>query len=89
MDDTTLIAGMASAPAIVALVSALKPWVKRLPWDMVPEGGWALIAVLMGIGWNVSVASARGDFTIATVLIGVTVGLAASGLYSAQKDVRK
>jgi Na+/melibiose symporter-like transporter len=80
MDDLTAYAGLAGVPLIAGLIQVAKPWVgdKRL---------WPVIALVLGIALNVIIALARqGNVTVGVVL-GIIVGLAASGLWSGPKAV--
>lgn len=79
--DTTNLFGVAAAPIITALIEAFKPWVSDKRW-------WPLVAIALGIVWNVVVGvQTLGDLRIA-VIYGVITGLAASGLYSAAGALR-
>lgn len=71
--------GVGGVPVVVALVQLAKPFVSD-------ERFWPVLAVALGVVWNViaTVAlggSAPGEIARAGVL-GVVVGLAAGGLYS-------
>ncbi len=83
MEDLTLFLGLAAAPVIAALVQVVKPFIGD-------ERLWPVVAIGLGIGWNLAVTFAieqASDGLFAAGLIGVVAGLAASGLYSAGKTV--
>ncbi len=77
MDSTALATGIAAAPVIVALVAAIGGAAPRIPRTAYP-----LLAVALGVAWNCAVLSARDAMTWEAPLVGIVVGLAASGLYS-------
>jgi hypothetical protein len=77
MDDLIL-TGLPAAPVIVALVAAIG---QALP--ALPRRAYPLLAVALGITWNVATAAVLGEALPVAALYGVVTGLAASGLYSA------
>ena len=79
MDDNVLLGGMAAVPVITALLQVVKP---VLPVRLLP-----LAAVALGVGWNVGLTVGTDEFSRATIFVGVLVGLAASGLYSAGRSL--
>jgi len=81
MNDDTVLVGLAAAPVITALVQMLKPWL--------PERTWPLAALAFGVLWNVGFTVGTEEFGRATVFLGIATGLAAAGLYSAQRAVRE
>jgi len=83
MDNTIVLGGLAAVPIITALLQVLKPlipatWVARLT---------PAAAVAIGVGWNVGLAASTGELNGTTPFLGVVVGLAAAGLYSAARPV--
>lgn len=79
MDNETIaLTGLAATPIITALVGALGAAVPALPRRAYP-----LVAVVIGVAWNVTACAASGDIGWPAPLFGVVAGLAASGLYSA------
>jgi hypothetical protein len=74
MDWTDFI-GLAGIPIIVGLIQVVKPWISDS--RLLPP-----IALALGIAINVGIAFATGGNVGLSVLIGVVVGLASSGLYS-------
>jgi predicted RND superfamily exporter protein len=82
VDNTTLLFGLAAVPVIVALVQVFKAFVTD-------ERFWPLIAIVVGVAWNVAVGYiTRQDLAVAGVT-GIVVGLAASGLYDVGRGVGK
>lgn len=77
VEDLSTIAGIGAAPIVTALVAAIGQAAPRIPRRAYP-----LLAVALGIGWNVAAALALDEFSALTPLVGVVTGLAASGLYS-------
>ena len=76
VDTSTVVLGLAAAPFITALLQMLKPFVKdaRL---------YPLMAIAVGVLWNVGFTVGTDEFSRATVFLGLAAGLSASGLYSA------
>jgi hypothetical protein len=77
MDDSAIVTGIAAAPIITALVAAIGAATPALPRRVYP-----LLAVGIGVAWNVASTAALGQLTWLAPIIGVVAGLAASGLYS-------
>lgn len=86
--DTDIIRGVigvAGIPLIIALVEALKPYIraKRL---------YPVVAIVLGLALNLLAAFGLGASTraewVAASIWGVVTGLAASGLYSAGATMR-
>jgi len=75
MDDNIVLGGMAAVPIITALLQIVKDWVpnKVLPFA----------AIVVGVVWNVGLTVGTDEFARSTIFLGIIVGLAASGLYSA------
>lgn len=86
MMDLAELSGFGGVPVVVAVVDLLKPFIpdKRL---------WPLVAVLIGIIWQLVVNSAIQGLQAETLPLvaarGLVVGLAASGLYSAVKTAKE
>jgi hypothetical protein len=79
----TLVTGVAAAPLIAALLQIAKPFVPDSRW-------WPLIAIALGISWNLLANAAAPDLGwIAAGLRGVVTGLAASGIYSTVKTFQE
>jgi len=79
MDDTIVLGGLAATPIITALLQVAKP---LLPARFLP-----FVAIVLGVGWQVALTLGTDEWSRSTVLLGVIVGLAASGLYSAGRVV--
>ena len=77
MQEVTL-TGLPAAPIIVALVAALG---QALP--ALPRRAYPMLAIALGIAWNVAAAAVLGQPLSEAALVGIATGLAASGLYSA------
>lgn len=75
MDDNILLGGMASAPFITAALQMFKGWI--------PNRALPFLAIVLGIAWNVGLTAGTDEFSRSTIFLGIIVGLAASGLYSA------
>jgi hypothetical protein len=69
---------MAAAPVIVALVAATGRAWRGLPRTMYP-----LLSIAYGVAWHAALAQRVESELPTAALVGVVVGLAASGLYSA------
>lgn len=81
--DTELLVGLAAAPIIAALLQIVKPFLRDQRW-------WPVVALALGISWNVLANVDSKEFGWSTaVLLGIVVGLAASGLYSTAKTFRE
>lgn len=75
--------GLGAVPVITGLVQVAKPWITT------DDERWKpVMALAMGVAWNVGVALAMSASLPLAVVQGVVVGLAASGLYSADKTRR-
>lgn len=72
-----MLTGIAAAPIITALVAAIGAGAPVLPRRLYP-----LLAIGIGVAWNVMVSAALGQLTWVAPIAGVVAGLAASGLYS-------
>ncbi len=77
MDDNIVFGGMAAVPIITALLQMFKGWV--------PNKALPFLAIVVGVGWNVGLTVGTDEFSRTTIFLGIVVGLAASGLYSASK----
>lgn len=80
MENTSLLFGLAAVPVIVALVQVAKNFVEDARY-------WPLIAIAVGVLWNVAVASITNQPLALAGLTGVVVGLAAAGLYDIRKTI--
>ncbi len=76
VEDEVILIGMAAAPVITALLQVVKPYVKDVRL-------YPVIAVALGVGWNVGFTVGTDDFSRVTVFLGILVGLSAAGIYSA------
>lgn len=83
METEVILTGIAAAPIIAALVSTFKPLLDKIGGAPI----YPIAALALGIAWNVCAALAIADDPNIGVaaLIGVTVGLAAGGVYGANK----
>lgn len=77
MDNNIILGGMAAVPIITALLQAVKGWV--------PSKSLPFCAILIGTVWNVGLTVGTDEFTRSTIFLGIVIGLAASGLYSASR----
>lgn len=77
MDDNIVLGGMAAVPIITALLQMFRGWI--------PNRALPFLALLLGTGWNVGLTVGTDEFSRYTIFLGIVVGLAASGLYSATK----
>ena len=77
MGEPNVLSGVAAAPVIVALVAVAGMASPRLPRRVYPA-----LALLFGVAWQCAVDAVAGEASLASVLVGVVLGLAASGLYS-------
>jgi hypothetical protein len=73
-----ILTGLPAAPIIVALVAAIGQ-----AWPSLPRRAYPLLAITLGIAWNVAAATVLREPLATAALGGVVTGLAASGLYSA------
>jgi hypothetical protein len=78
MDWTDFI-GLAGIPVIVGLIQVAKPFITDT--RLLPP-----IALVLGVAVNVGIAAATAGNIGLSVLIGIVVGLAASGLYSQSRQ---
>jgi len=82
MNENITLGGMAAVPFIVAILQAVK--LLGLPARVVP-----FAAMLIGVAWNVGLTAGTGEFDRTSIFLGLIVGLAASGLYSAARGVKE
>ena len=80
MENTSLLFGLAAVPVIVALVQVAKNFVEDARF-------WPIIAIVVGVLWNVAVASITNQPLALAGLTGGVVGLAAAGLYDIRKTI--
>lgn len=79
--------GVSGIPVVIALVEVFK--------TIVPDRRfWPVLAIVLGVLWQTSVAFALGGagdslFVIRETLNGIVIGLAASGLYSGVRALTK
>lgn len=77
MDDNVILGGMAAVPVITAMLEATKRW------SFVTAAMTPFLAMVLGVAWNVSLTVGTEEFSRTDILLGLIIGLAASGLYSA------
>lgn len=73
--------GLSGIPFITGIVQMFKGFI---PDDRF----YPVIALLLGVIWNLGIAVSRQGDILLAVLVGVATGLAAGGLYSGQKTIR-
>lgn len=79
MESQIPLEGIIAVPIVAAIVQMLKPFLRD-------ERLWPVVAVAIGLVWNVAASWAdNGGATVLDGLVGVVMGLAASGLYSTAK----
>jgi hypothetical protein len=76
--DTLILSGLPATPIIVALVAAFGQ-----AFPMLSRRAYPLLAIALGVVWNVASAATQDGRLGDATLCGVVTGLAASGLYSA------
>ena len=82
MDPEVPLLGLAAVPIIAALLQVVK---SAMPAERF-NGWFPAIALVLGVGWNVLASLSLEDgVTASAALMGVVIGLAASGLYSQTK----
>lgn len=72
--------GISGVPIVVALVAATKPYVRD-------KRAWPFIAILYAVAWNALLSYAVRTDPVIAAIMGIVVGLAASGLYSGVKTI--
>lgn len=79
MEENVVLVGLAGTPAIIGILQAIKLAFRPiLPDRVVP-----LLAIIVGVIWNVVLTVGTEEFDRTTIAMGVIVGLAAVGMYSA------
>lgn len=78
MEDGIILGGIGAVPIITALVQVVRTAVPALPSRFIP-----LSTLAAGMGWQNAYALASGEWEAMTLLLSVTIGLAATGLYEA------
>jgi hypothetical protein len=76
--EAFILTGLPAAPIIVALVAATGQ-----AFPALPRRAYPLLAIALGVAWNVAAGATFGRSLPVAALCGVVTGLAASGLYSA------
>lgn len=74
--------GLAAIPFVIGLVELLKPFISDKRF-------YPIVAVVFGVALNEVVAWQLNQGYALATLLGVTVGLAASGLYSTGATIRR
>ena len=74
--------GLAAVPVVVGLVEVCKRWIADDRW-------YPIIALAFGVAINLTIAYQTGTDYLLAGLVGIVVGLAASGLYSGGKAVAR
>lgn len=80
MENNALLTGFAAIPVIIGLVQIAKGFIEDARY-------WPIIAIVVGVLWNVAVASITNQPLALAGLTGVVVGLAAAGLYDIRKTI--
>jgi hypothetical protein len=81
--DPTALLGLAGVPVTTALTELVKRAVPELPARFVP-----LVALLFSLAINLALGARLGLDATSSLVMGLVAGLAASGLYSAGKELR-
>ncbi len=85
VEEQVLYGGMAAVPIIVPILQAVKGLIKKV-WPNVPSDVWPFCAIALGVGWQFFVTGISDEISWReTAVLGVIIGLAASGLYSPLK----
>ena len=84
VENEVIFGGMAAIPIIVPMLQAVKGLVKKV-WPNTPTEIWPFAAIALGVSWQVLISVGTENFGRETLLLGVLMGLAASGLYSPLK----
>jgi hypothetical protein len=79
MEEEVLLVGMAAVPIITGILQAVKGFI---PDKLVP-----FAAMTIGVAWNVGLTAGTDEFDRTAIFLGMVIGLAASGLYSAGRVV--
>lgn len=79
MEENVVLIGLAGTPAIIGILQAIKLAFKPI----LPDRVMPLLAIVIGVVWNVALTIGTEEFDRTTVAMGAIVGLAAVGLYSA------
>ncbi len=79
MEEDVVLVGMAAVPVITGILQAVK--------SFVPARFLPFAAMSIGVVWNVGLTAGTDEFARSTIFLGVVIGLAASGLYSAGRTV--
>ena len=83
MIDPSALLGLAGVPVTTALTELVKRAVPELPARFVP-----VVALAISLGLNAGLAPGLGVDLRTALVMGLVAGLAASGLYSAGKELR-
>jgi hypothetical protein len=81
--DPSALLGLAGVPVTTALTELVKRAFPELPARFVP-----LVALAFSLALNVGLAPRLGVDVTTALVMGLVAGLAASGLYSAGKELR-
>lgn len=79
MEEDVVLVGMAAVPIITAIMQAVKIF---LPDKAIP-----FAAMATGVAWNVGLTVGTDEWDRTVIFLGLVIGLAASGLYSAGRVV--
>ena len=83
MIDPSALLGLAGVPVTTALTELVKRAVPELPARFLP-----LVALLFSLAINLGLGVRLGADPTTSLVMGLVAGLAASGLYSAGKELR-
>lgn len=78
MEENVVLIGLAGTPAIIGILQAIKLAFKPI----LPDRVMPLLAIVVGVIWNVALTIGTEEFDRTTIALGVIVGLAAVGMYS-------
>lgn len=81
LTDLQALGGVGGLTVVLGLVALLKGFVSDKRW-------YPVLALAGGVAWNLLLAAVLGQRLGPAIVLGLLVGLMASGLYSGQKALR-
>jgi len=77
MIDLAQLAGFTGVPLVIALIQ-----IAKATFPSAPSQAWPVASLAIAVAWNEAVAAVLHQDLAAAALVGIVVGLTASGLYS-------
>lgn len=81
MNELQGLGGLGGTVVVAGLIEVIKPFIKD-------QRFWHLASIVLGIAWNAGVATVINQPLLPAAMLGIVVGLSASGLYSTVRSIK-